>query len=59
MVSEGGILAHSEGVTLSQELGETIALVKAPGGCRVRNRQYARCCDGLARLYGQDTAKPL
>ena len=23
----GGILAHSEGVTLSQELGETIALV--------------------------------
>ncbi|MFP1557805.1 fimbria/pilus outer membrane usher protein [Escherichia coli] len=27
----GGILAYSEGVTLSQELGETIALVKAPG----------------------------
>lgn len=26
---KGGILAHSEGVTLSQELGETIALVKA------------------------------
>lgn len=34
----GGILAHSEGVTLSQELGETIALVKAPRGRRVRNR---------------------
>lgn len=27
---QGGVLAHSEGVTLSQPLGETIALVKAP-----------------------------
>nr|WP_318383681.1 fimbria/pilus outer membrane usher protein [uncultured Enterobacter sp.] len=28
---KGGIVAHSDGVTLSQELGETVALVKAPG----------------------------
>ena len=28
---KGGILAHSEGVTFSQELGETVALVNAPG----------------------------
>ena len=28
---KGGILAHSDGITFSQELGETIALVKAPG----------------------------
>lgn len=28
---KGGILAHSDGVTFSQELGETVALVKAPG----------------------------
>lgn len=26
----GGILLHSEGVTFSQEMGETVALVKAP-----------------------------
>ncbi|WMT16052.1 fimbria/pilus outer membrane usher protein [Serratia fonticola] len=28
---QGGILAHRNGVTLSQPLGETVALVKAPG----------------------------
>lgn len=28
---KGGILAHSEGITFSQELGETVALIKAPG----------------------------
>ena len=39
----GGILAHSEGVTLSQELGETIALVKAPGaaGLEIDNMRGA------------------
>ncbi|MFO6296573.1 fimbria/pilus outer membrane usher protein [Rahnella selenatireducens] len=36
----GGILAHSEGITLSQPLGETIALVNAPGanGVSVMNQ---------------------
>ena len=40
---KGGILAHSEGVTLSQELGETIALVKAPGaaGLEIDNMRGA------------------
>ncbi|EAC1133318.1 fimbrial biogenesis outer membrane usher protein [Salmonella enterica subsp. enterica] len=35
----GGILAHSGGVTFSQELGETVALVEAPGadGLAVEN----------------------
>lgn len=35
----GGILLHSEGVTFSQEMGETVALVKAPGaaGLAVEN----------------------
>lgn len=35
----GGILAHSDGVTFSQRLGETVALVKAPGaqGLKVEN----------------------
>jgi outer membrane usher protein len=28
---QGGIVAHSEGITLSQPLGETVALVSAPG----------------------------
>ncbi|HBL4905538.1 fimbria/pilus outer membrane usher protein [Enterobacter hormaechei] len=28
---KGGILAHSDGITFSQEMGETVALVKAPG----------------------------
>lgn len=28
---QGGIVAHANGITLSQPLGETIALVKAPG----------------------------
>lgn len=29
--ARGGVLVHSDGVTFSQELGETVALVKAPG----------------------------
>lgn len=35
----GGILLHSEGITFSQEMGETVALVKAPGaaGLNVEN----------------------
>ncbi|RSK65634.1 fimbrial biogenesis outer membrane usher protein [Enterobacter huaxiensis] len=28
---KGGILAHGDGITFSQEMGETVALVKAPG----------------------------
>lgn len=28
---KGGILVHADGVTFSQELGETVALIKAPG----------------------------
>ncbi|MGB7801540.1 fimbria/pilus outer membrane usher protein [Buttiauxella sp.] len=31
----GGVLAHSDGVTLAQPFGETIALVKAPGAAGV------------------------
>jgi outer membrane usher protein len=33
---QGGILIHENGVTLSQPLGETVALVKAPGAKHVR-----------------------
>lgn len=28
---QGGVVAHANGITLSQPLGDTIALVKAPG----------------------------
>ncbi|HDC2125378.1 TPA: fimbrial biogenesis outer membrane usher protein [Salmonella enterica] len=37
--TRGGVLVHSDGVTFSQELGETVALVKAPGadGLSVEN----------------------
>jgi P pilus assembly protein, porin PapC len=37
--ARGGILVHSDGITLAQELGETVALVKAPGaaGLAVEN----------------------
>lgn len=37
--AKGGVLVHSDGVTLSQELGETVALIKAPGaeGLEVEN----------------------
>jgi outer membrane usher protein len=37
---QGGIVAHEDGITLSQPLGETIALVKAPGagGVGVNNQ---------------------
>lgn len=40
---KGGILAHSEGVTFSQELGETVALIKAPGaaGLEIDNMRGA------------------
>ena len=36
---QGGIIAHEHGVTFSQPLGDTIALVEAPGasGLKVRN----------------------
>ncbi|MBI0278572.1 fimbrial biogenesis outer membrane usher protein (plasmid) [Hafnia alvei] len=33
--AQGGILIHGNGVTLSQQLGETVALVKAPGASDV------------------------
>jgi len=33
--AQGGILVHSNGVTFSQQLGETVALVKAPGADNV------------------------
>lgn len=35
---QGGILAHADGVTLSQPLGETNALIKAPGAHDVNIR---------------------
>lgn len=37
---DGGIVAHAHGLTLSQELGETAALVEAPGadGVTVMNQ---------------------
>lgn len=37
--ARGGVLVHREGITFSQELGETVALVKAPGaeGLSVEN----------------------
>lgn len=37
---QGGLVAHSEGVTLSQPLGETVALIAAPGakGVSVSNQ---------------------
>lgn len=33
---QGGVLVHENGITLSQPLGQTIALVKAPGAKNVR-----------------------
>lgn len=37
---QGGVVAHQDGITLGQQMGETIALVKAPGagGIRVINQ---------------------
>lgn len=37
---QGGVVAHANGITLSQPLSETIALVKAPGthGTRIANQ---------------------
>ncbi len=37
---QGGVVAHANGITLSQPLGETIALVKAPGthGTHITNQ---------------------
>lgn len=41
---QGGILAHADGVTFSQPLGETNALVKAPGakGVSIQNQSGAK-----------------
>lgn len=41
---QGGILAHADGVTFSQPLGETNALIKAPGarGVDIRNQSGVR-----------------
>ncbi|EOC9242321.1 fimbria/pilus outer membrane usher protein [Enterobacter cloacae] len=41
---QGGILAHADGVTLSQPLGETNALIKAAGahGVNIRNQSGVR-----------------
>lgn len=41
---QGGVVAHSDGVTLSQPLGETNVLVKAPGvkGVGVQNQTGAK-----------------
>lgn len=40
----GGVVAHADGVTLSQPLGDTVALVKAPGaaGINVLNQSGAK-----------------
>ncbi|CCJ83370.1 type 1 fimbriae anchoring protein FimD [Cronobacter dublinensis 1210] len=37
---QGGVVMHADGVTFSQPLGETVALVKAPGasGTRINNQ---------------------
>ncbi len=32
---QGGVLVHQNGVTLSQPLGDTVALVQAPGASGV------------------------
>lgn len=41
---QGGILAHADGITLSQPLGETNVLIKAPGakGVSVQNQTGAK-----------------
>ena len=41
---QGGVIAHADGITLSQPLGETNALIKAPGahGVNIRNQPGAR-----------------
>ena len=41
---EGGIIAHAHGVTFSQALGETVALVEAPGisGVNINNQTGVR-----------------
>ncbi|WP_455853249.1 fimbria/pilus outer membrane usher protein [Pantoea endophytica] len=41
---QGGVVAHPFGVTLSQSLGETVTLVRAPGasGVKVQNQQGVR-----------------
>lgn len=36
----GGVVAHENGMTLSQQLGETVGLVKAPGAADVRVSNY-------------------
>lgn len=44
---QGGIVGHSAGVTLSQPLGETVALVAAPGAgdTKIRNNSGVRTDD--------------
>ncbi|WP_163451929.1 fimbria/pilus outer membrane usher protein, partial [Escherichia coli] len=41
---QGGILAHADGITLSQPLGETSVLIKAPGAhdVDIRNQPGVR-----------------
>lgn len=41
---QGGIIAHADGITFSQPLGETNALIKAPGahGVDIRNQSGGR-----------------
>lgn len=41
---QGGVIAHADGITLSQPLGETNVLIKAPGayGVNIRNQPGAR-----------------
>ncbi|MCV4566528.1 fimbria/pilus outer membrane usher protein, partial [Escherichia coli] len=40
----GGVLAHANGITLSQPLNDTVVLVKAPGagGVKVENQTGVR-----------------
>lgn len=48
---EGGIVAHAHGVTLSQSLGETSALVEAPRGEWRYDKQPDGCKNRLPRLH--------
>lgn len=48
---EGGIVAHAHGVTLSQSLGETSALVEAPRGEWCYDKQPDGCKNRLPRLH--------
>ncbi len=48
----GGVLAHANGVTLSQPLNDTVVLVKAPGAGDVKVEKPDRGAYRLARLCG-------